>query len=327
MNKLYPLKFKPIFKETIWGGNKLNKVLNKQNNPKANIGESWEISGVQENVSVVQNGFLKDNNIQELIEVYMGDLIGDKNYNKYGLEFPLLFKFIDANDDLSIQVHPNDDLAKKRHKGNGKTEMWYVIEAEENSELIMGFNSKMDKHKYLTAFNDGKLTDILNFVKVKNNDVLYIPAGRIHAIRKNILLAEIQQTSDITYRIYDWDRKDKNGKSRELHVDLAVDAIDYTYQPDFKTNYILKNNQSSQLIRCDYFTTNIINLTSPTEKDYYHINSFIVYMCVEGEINISYNSSESINLKKGETILIPASLSKLLLQPKIDSKILEVYIS
>ena len=331
MKKLYPIKFKPIYKETIWGGQKLNKILNKNSNPNAKTGESWELSGVQDNISVVENGYLKGNNIQELIEVYMEDLVGEKIYNKFGIEFPLLFKFIDANDKLSIQVHPDNELAKKRHFANGKTEMWYVLDASEDEkrnkpELIMGFNQKLDKQIYLEKFNSGKLTEILNFIRVNSHDVFFIPAGRVHAIGKGILLAEIQQTSDITYRIYDWDRTDKNGESRELHVDLAVEAIDYKFQKDFRKHYKIIDNESSELAKCEYFTVNIINLKNKIEKDYFIQDSFVVYMCVEGEFNIEYDSSKSLNIKKGETVLIPAEMNKLFLEPVKESKILEIYI-
>ena len=331
MKKLYPLKFRPIYKETIWGGQKLNKILNKNSNPEAKTGESWELSGVQDNLSVVENGFLKNNNIQELIEIYMGDLVGEKIYNKFGIEFPLLFKFIDANDKLSIQVHPDDELAKTRHNANGKTEMWYVLETslpqkEEKPELIMSFNQKLDKQIYLEKFNNGKLKEILNFIKVNSNDVFFIPAGRVHAIGKGILLAEIQQTSDITYRIYDWDRTDKNGKSRELHVDLAVEAIDYKYHKNFRKHYKIIDNESSELAKCEYFTTNIIHLKNKIKKNYFNLDSFVVYMCVEGEFNIEYDSSESLNIKKGETVLIPAEMKKIFLKPVEECKILEIYI-
>ena len=333
MKKLYPLKFNPIYKEKIWGGTKLKNVLNKNTKENANTGESWELSGVKESLSVVSNGFLKGNNIQEIIEIYMDEIVGEEVYKKFGIEFPLLFKFIDANDKLSIQVHPDDKLAKKRHKAYGKTEMWYVLESsinedgnEKNAQLIMGFNKEIDKKYYIDVFEQGKLKRILNFVDVKSGDVFFIPAGRVHAIGKGILLAEIQQTSDITYRIYDWDRTDKDGNSRELHVKLAVDAIDYEYKTNFKTNYKLIENESLELAKCQYFTTNIIDLKSRTEKDYISLDSFVVYMCVEGEFEIEYDSSETLNVKKGETVLIPAEMNNLFLKPVENSKILEIYI-
>jgi len=198
MNILYPIKFKPIVKEKIWGGTRLKNLLNKNVEEMSNAGESWEISACGEDLSIVENGFLKDNNIQELIEIYMGDLVGDKVYDKFGLEFPLLIKFIDANDYLSIQVHPDDEFAFKHHNSFGKTEMWYIVDAEKDAELIVGFNQEMNKQKYLQHYGSGTLRDVLNFDKVKNDDVFFMPAGRVHATGPGILFAEIQQTSDLT---------------------------------------------------------------------------------------------------------------------------------
>ena len=244
MNNLYPLKFTPICKDKIWGGNKLNEILNKEYPELPNCGESWEISGVQDEVSVVSNGFLKGNSLEELIEVYMGDLVGEKVYEKFGIEFPLLVKFIDANDNLSIQVHPNDELSMERHDAFGKTEMWYVVQADPGAKLISGFNRKIDKEGYLKYFKNGQLEEILNYEEVKAGDVFFIPAGRVHAIGKGIVVAEIQQTSDVTYRIYDFNRVDDQGNPRELHTDLAIDAIAYEYEANYRTDYKALDNQS-----------------------------------------------------------------------------------
>lgn len=327
MNTLYPLKFKPILKEKIWGGNKLHTLLNKPGNPDQKIGESWEISGVNGDVSVVANGFLQDNSLEELIEIYMGDLIGDKIYEQFGMEFPILIKFIDANDYLSIQVHPDDDMAKERHESYGKTEMWYIVNAEKNAELIAGFNQEMDKTKYLQHFGSGTLRDVLNFEKVDKGDVFFMPAGRVHATGPGILFAEIQQTSDITYRIYDWDRVGEDGKPREMHTELAVDAIDYTYHKELKTPYKPEQNQSSEIVKCNYFTTNVIELNQKINKDYNWLDSFVIYMGIEGDTKITYNNEEQIILQKGESILIPAVLTELSIEPtNNESKILEVYI-
>ena len=223
---LYPLKFRPIFKEKIWGGSKLRNQLFK-NTSSDKTGESWEISGVEGNISVVDNGFLQGKSLNDIISEYKESLLGKKIYNKFGTEFPLLIKFIDADDDLSIQVHPDDNTAKKRHKSFGKTEMWYVIDADKNAELITGVCKNTNKGEYSELLLNKQLKTILNFEKVKKGDVFFIPAGRIHAICKGILLAEIQQTSDITYRIYDWDRKDDTGNERELHTESAIDVIDF----------------------------------------------------------------------------------------------------
>jgi len=324
MNELYPLKFAPIIKETIWGGKKLKERLNKDC-LSGKCGESWEISGVQNNISIVSNGFLAGNSLQELTEVYMSDLVGEKVYEQFGIEFPLLVKFIDANDVLSIQVHPDDKLAKKRHNAFGKTEMWYIIESEENAELISGFNQKINKEVYLKYLHDSNLEEILNFEKVSSGDVFFMPAGRVHAIGKGILLAEIQQTSDITYRIYDWKRKDENGKGRELHTELAVDAIDYSYHDEYKTNYQVVPDGITNLVECDFFHTNLLKLTRPVARDYMNIDSFVIYMCMEGKFSIDF-AGNSEHVLKGETILLPAELKNIQINPLEESKLLEIYI-
>jgi mannose-6-phosphate isomerase len=322
---LYPLKFTPILKDKIWGGNKLKTVLNKDFSPLPNAGESWEISGVEGDVSVVSNGFLAGNNLEELIEIYMGDLVGDPIYEQFGVEFPLLIKFIDANDVLSIQVHPDDELSKERHNAYGKTEMWYVIEADKGSELIVGFNQDISKEEYLAKLKEGKLEEILNNAPVKEGSCFFIPAGRVHAIGKGILLAEIQQTSDVTYRIYDFNRTDAAGNPRELHTELAVDAIDYSFEKKYETTYKTEANKSTELVHCPYFTTNILEFDKAQEKEYLQLDSFVVYMCLEGEMEIKYDESV-LNVAKGESVLIPATINNLNLVPKTKTKILEVYI-
>ena len=325
MNILYPLKFKPIFKEKIWGGNKLNTILRKDLPQNKKIGESWEISGVKDNISVVSNGQLAGNNLQELIEIYMGDLVGDRVFEKFEIEFPLLIKFIDANKVLSIQVHPDDELARQRHNAFGKTEMWYIIQADKNSDIITGFKQEINKEQYQKYFREGKLTQILNIENAEAGDVFFIPAGRVHATGKGILLAEIQQTSDITYRIYDWDRKDKNGNSRELHIELALDAIDFTTYDNYKTPYNKTKNQSVSIAECKYFRTNILDFNNSIEKDYSLVDSFIIIMCLKGTLLIhNMNNKEQVN--PGETVLIPASLDNVIFEPLDESKILEVFI-
>jgi mannose-6-phosphate isomerase len=326
MEGLYPLKFTPIFKDKIWGGNKIRTVLNKDFGDLPNCGESWELSGVEDNVSVVSNGYLAENSLSELIEIYMGDLVGDRIFDTYGTEFPLLIKFIDANDDLSIQVHPDDEMAGERHHSFGKTEMWYVMQADKGSKLQSGFNQVVDQEKYLEKLNKAELTDILNFEEVTAGDVFFIPAGRVHAIGKGILLAEIQQTSDITYRIYDYNRRDDKGNLRELHTDLALDAIDFTIYPEYKTQYQPKSNESVELVNCEYFTTNLLEINKPIEKDYNKLDSFVIYMCLDGEALIETESGNE-SVVKGETILIPASIESVILKPTTASvKLLEVYI-
>jgi len=326
MNELYPLKFKPQFKEKIWGGQHLKEYLNKSLPENKKIGESWEISGIQDNISVIENGYLQGNNLQELIEIYMGDILGDRIYKQFGIEFPLLIKFIDANDILSIQVHPDDELARKRHNAFGKTEMWYIIEAEKDAELISGFSKKIDKETYLKHLESNKLPDILNYEKVQKGNVFFIPSGRVHAIGKGIVLAEIQQTSDVTYRIFDWNRKDDQGNYRELHTDLALDAIDFNVYDNYKTPYKIKPNKDSKILNCKYFNTNIIQFDETIEKDYNQLDSFVIYICLDGKFEIIYNETEKIHIEKGETILIPAVFEHLVLNPVVQSKLLEVYI-
>lgn len=327
MNVLYPLKFKPIIKEKIWGSDRLKKKLNKQVGSIEKAGESWEISNVEGNLSVVENGFLEGNNIEELIEVYMGDLVGDAVYDKFGIMFPLLVKFIDANEYLSIQVHPDDEMALEKHNSYGKTEMWYVVDADKNAELIIGFNQSLNKQKYLLNFEAGTLRDVLNFENAKTGDVFFIPAGRIHSTGPGILFAEIQQTSDATYRVDDWGRLGDDGKPRELHTDLAVEALDFDFHKNYKIDYELKENESCNAVQCDYFTTNVIALTKTIEKDYNWLDSFVIYMVTKGDVELTYGSSEKMIIKQGETVLIPAVLNFFKLKPlSQEVRLLEVYI-
>ena len=326
MSGLYPLKFKTIFLEKIWGGSRLKTLLNKNYGDLSNCGESWEISGVEGNVSVVENGFLAGNNLQEIIEIYMGDLVGDKVFKKFGEEFPLLIKFIDAQDDLSIQVHPNDELSKKRHNAYGKTEMWYVVDAEKGALINSGFNQELNKEKYLKYTENGKLTDLLHYDETNEGDVFFIPAGRVHAIGKGVLVAEIQQTSDVTYRIFDYNRKDDKGNLRELHNDLAVDAIDFSYMDEYKTKYVAEPNKSSEIVSCNYFTTNILKFDTKIDKNFNQLDSFIIYMCLDGNFEIEHESGKE-TVSKGETVLIPASMENYQLKPLGGAvKSLEVYI-
>jgi mannose-6-phosphate isomerase len=326
MSELYPLKFNPIYLDKIWGGNRIKTVLNKNFGELPNCGESWEISGVEGNISVVENGFLAGNSLQELVEIYMGDLVGDEVFKKFGEEFPLLIKFIDAQQDLSIQVHPNDKLSKKRHNAYGKTEMWYVIAADDGGLINSGFNNKVTNEKYIELAEKGNITELLHFDEAKEGDVFFIPAGRVHAIGKGVLLAEIQQTSDVTYRIFDYNRKDEKGNKRELHTDLAVDAIDFSYLNDYKAKYSTELNKSSELVSCNYFTTNILKFNTPIEKDYNQLDSFIIYMNLDGEFEIEFDG-ETVKVNKGETVLIPASLEAFQLKPlSKEVKTLEVYI-
>jgi len=326
IHNLYPLKFKEIYKEKVWGGNLLCSVLNKDCNPLKPIGESWEISAVQDNLSVVKNGFLAGNNIQEVLEIYLTDLVGEKVYLQYGIEFPLLAKYIHSNALLSVQVHPDDQTAKFRHYAYGKTEMWYVVYAESDAELIMGWKHDMDRSTLLQALDNGTIAEHLNFIKVKPGDVFFIPPGRVHALGKGIIVAEIQQTSDITYRLYDWGRVGLDGKPRELHVDLALDVIDYKAYDKYKIDYKPAPNETIPLISCEYFTTNLLEFDRIIEKNYLTLDSFVIYMAIEGHFALEYYKKERIDVKKGETVLLPAEFADVRLLPYEKSKVLEIYI-
>jgi mannose-6-phosphate isomerase len=324
MNQLYPLKFHPLFKDKIWGGQKIKTQLGLDFSPLPNCGEAWVLSGVKDNETVVSEGWLAGNHLNELIEIYMDELVGEKVYEKFGEEFPLLIKLIDANDWLSIQVHPGDELAKKRHNGSGKTEMWYVLGADEKSELISGFNKKMSKELYLEHLKNKTLPEIMNFERVKAGDVFYMPSGRVHALGPGILLAEIQQTSDITYRMYDWDRVDANGQSRDLHTEEALDAIDFNIYDDYKINPVVKPNQTSSLVKSPYFVANQLHLNRPLPKDYSELDSFVIYLCVEGSAQIDATSGK-INLKTGECLLLPATTKYVAILPQPETRILEIF--
>ncbi|MFH2142455.1 MAG: type I phosphomannose isomerase catalytic subunit [Bacteroidota bacterium] len=321
---LYPIKFKPILKDKIWGGSKLNKVL-KKSGAGVHCGESWEISGIQGDISIVLNGVLKGNSLQELIEIYMGDLVGDSVYEKFGDEFPLLIKFIDASDVLSIQVHPDDEFSGKNHGAYGKTEMWYIINADEDSTIITGFKKTVDKKAYIDLVKKNKLINILNFEKVKSGDVFFIPSGRVHSIGKGILLAEIQQTSDVTYRIFDWNRKDNNGNLRELHNDLASEVIDFSVPPTYRTDYLSYPETTIKMIHCEFFNSNILQFNQIVEKNYNLIDSFIIYICLEGEFTIDHQNQKT-KITEGETVLLPAILKNIHLIPLKASKLIEIYI-
>ena len=325
MNRIYPLKFRPIIKDKIWGGERLKDLLNKKTKT-SKAGESWEISGFPGSVSRVCNGFLAGNNLEELIEIYMGDLVGEGIFEKFGTLFPLLIKFIDANDVLSIQVHPDNKLASKLFNSYGKTEMWYILEADPGSEIVIGFNKKVNREEYLHNLKNKTLPEVLNKEKVSPGDVFYIPSGRVHSIGSGILLAEIQQTSDATLRIYDFDRVDENGKPRPLHNDKALDAIDFNVYPTYRTGYEKSVNTSNHILSCDYFTTNYLFLDKPVKKDYLNLDSFVIYICLEGEVDIRYYENNAETIIKGETILVPAEINVIDLMPKSTARLLEVYI-
>ena len=299
MNTLYPLKFQPIFKDKIWGGRKIKDVLGMDFGKLPNCGEVWVVSGVEGNPTLVKNGFLAGNELNELVSVYMGDLVGDEVYEKYGDEFPLLIKYIDANDDLSIQVHPDDTIAAKKHQSFGKNELWHIVQADEGAALYIGFKPGTTKKDYIKALQQGDLALILNKIQVKAGDTFYIPAGTVHAIGKGVLLAEVQQSSDITYRIFDWNRMGLDGKPRELHTELALDAINFKAQPD-------KRNEAQ--ITTPYFQIRKIDVSASKNIDISSISGFIILMNT-GKGHFTING---IDFKKGKTLLISANSKQLI---------------
>ena len=321
--ELYPLKFYPIIKERLWGGTKLNSMLEK-NIPGELNGESWEVSGINGDVSVVSNGPLKGNNLQQIIETYPEELLGKGNLRKYGHEFPILIKFIDAKKDLSIQLHPGDDLARARHNSFGKTEMWYIMDADPGSELIIGFNRDVTPEEYKSSLESNELTELMNYVPVREGDSFFINTGKVHAIGAGILLAEIQQTSDVTYRIYDFNRRDKDGNLRELHTEMALDAIDYSRKEDYIVNYETEVDEANNMVQSPYFTTNYWEFTEDRKIDLSSRDSFTIYLCVKGSAQIDSNNT-SVTLKMGETVLIPANTQSLMIHAQ-EATLLEVTI-
>ena len=318
--KLYPLQFNPILKERIWGGTKLQTVLNKAIHTDI-TGESWELSTVEGDVSRVSNGSLVGKSLTEIINEFPIELLGKNVYNRFGKQFPLLFKFLDAREDLSIQVHPNDELAKKRHNSFGKTEMWYIMQADENARIIVGFKEDSNAEEYVKNLEKKSVLSLLNDVKVHAGDVFFLETGTVHAIGAGLVVAEIQQTSDITYRIYDFDRVDANGNTRELHVDQALEAINYK-TTQAKRDYSKIENESNTIVDCSYFTTNFIPLDGQISVSK-NGDSFTVYMCVEGNFELKLDEN-SYSYKKGDTVLIPASVTEYHINGK--ASVLEIYI-
>ena len=318
-----PLKFENILKTIIWGGDQICKF--KGITPELDgIGESWEISQVEGNVSVVADGEYKGKTLTEVMQKEGAALMGKHVSEKYGETFPLLIKFIDARDNLSIQVHPDDALAAARHNSLGKTEMWYVISASEGAGLYSGFSQQITPDEYVKRVENNTITDVLSFHKVKSGDVFFLPAGRIHAIGKGIFIAEIQQSSNITYRIYDYNRKDKNGNTRELHTELAKDAIDYKLYDDLLTTYTPASDKQVKLAECQYFVTNLLDVTSSVECEIAKRDSFVIYICMGGEATVTDSEGGVTPIKQGETILVPASTEKVTITGK--AKLLECYI-
>jgi mannose-6-phosphate isomerase len=319
--KLYPLQFQPILKDRIWGGSKLKTYLNKPITSEI-TGESWEISTVENDVSIIANGILKGKSLNEIINEFPEQVLGTKVYQQFGEQFPLLFKYLDAREDLSIQVHPNDALAAKRHNSFGKTEMWFVMQADADAKLIVGFKEKSSPEEYLKSLESKTLISILDTKKVKKGDVFFLETGTVHAIGAGTVIAEIQQTSDITYRLYDFDRVDAQGNTRELHVDLALEAINYNVVATEK-KYSKITNTSNAVVQCSYFITNFIPLNGSVLVSK-NGHSFTVYMCVEGSFTLTCEG-EVYHYIIGDTVLLPAELLEF--EIKGEASVLEIYIS
>ncbi len=323
---MYPLKFEPVLKQTLWGGDKIIpfKHLN-ENLP--NVGESWEISAVEGSESVVANGADKGLTLPEMVRKYKEELVGEANYMRFGNKFPLLIKFIDAKLDLSIQVHPNDELARKRHNSFGKNEMWYVIAADKGAKLISGFAEQITPKEYKERVYNGTFAEVLQTCEIKPGDVFYVPAGRVHGIGAGSFIAEIQQTSDVTYRIFDYNRKDQNGKARELHTNQAMDAINFAdVQDDFRTEYELTENEPIEVVASPYFTTSVYDMTEEITCDYSELDSFVIFICTEGSCKITDDSKNELTLCAGETILLPASTQEVTITPDGRVRLLETYV-
>ena len=318
-----PLKFKALLKQTIWGGDKIIPFKHLDDHLE-NVGESWEISGVPGNETVVADGEYAGKKLNELVIEQKDKLVGKANYERFGDEFPLLIKFIDARQDLSIQVHPTDEIAKRQGKERGKTEMWYIMDSDKDAKLYSGLKMQITPEQYKAMVEDDTITDALAQYEVKEDDCFFLPAGRIHAIGTGCFLAEIQQTSDVTYRIYDFKRKDKDGNYRQLHTKEAAECINYTVEDDYRTHYEHKKNEGVTLVECPYFTTAVYDLDEPMTLDYSELDSFVILIGLKGEGTITDNDGNTMTISAGESILVPATTETLKVEGTI--KMLETYV-
>lgn len=303
------IKFRPILKQVLWGGNKIIPFKQLDANMEQ-VGESWEVSGVKDNESIVANGQYEGMKLNDLVALLKGDLVGKENYERFGNEFPLLIKFIDASKQLSIQVHPNDEQAKAKGLKRGKTEMWYIMESAPDATLLSGLKRTITPEEYKAMVENETITDALCEYRVGEGDVFYLPAGRIHSIGAGTFLAEIQETSDVTYRIYDFKRKDKDGNYRQLHTEAAAECIDYSVENDYRTKYEARKNEGVELAQCAHFTTSVYDLNEPMLLDYSELDSFVVLIALSGECTLSTGDTET-QLRAGETVLLPATTQTL----------------
>ncbi|PIK19863.1 type I phosphomannose isomerase catalytic subunit [Prevotella intermedia] len=316
------IKFRPILKQVLWGGNKI--IPFKQlDADMEQVGESWEVSGVKDNESIVANGEYEGMKLNDLVALLKGDLVGKENYERFGNEFPLLIKFIDASKQLSIQVHPNDEQAKAKGLKRGKTEMWYIMESAPDATLLSGLKRAITPEEYKAMVENDTITDALCEYRVGEGDVFYLPAGRIHSIGAGTFLAEIQETSDVTYRIYDFKRKDKDGNYRQLHTEAAAECIDYSVENDYRTKYKARKNEGVELAQCAHFTTSVYDLDEPMLLDYSELDSFVVLIALSGECTLSTGDAET-QLRAGETVLLPATTQTLSVSGTV--KFLETFV-
>ena len=316
------IKFRPILKQVLWGGNKI--IPFKQlDADMEQVGESWEVSGVKDNESIVANGQYEGMKLNDLVALLKGDLVGKENYERFGNEFPLLIKFIDASKQLSIQVHPNDEQAKAKGLKRGKTEMWYIMESAPDATLLSGLKRTITPEEYKAMVENDTITDALCEYRVGEGDVFYLPAGRIHSIGAGTFLAEIQETSDVTYRIYDFKRKDKDGNYRQLHTEAAAECIDYSVENDYRTKYEARKNEGVELAQCAHFTTSVYDLDEPMLLDYSELDSFVVLIALSGECTLSTGDAET-QLRAGETVLLPATTQTLSVSGTV--KFLETFV-
>lgn len=322
---MYILKFQDIYKTPIWGGTKIGSFKEKSLDLES-VGESWEISAVEGDLSIVANGEDAGKNIAELVACYGDRLVGRHVARYFGTTFPLLVKFIDAHDNLSIQVHPNDELARIRHNAFGKTEMWYVIDAEPGAGLYSGFAKEITPEEYVERVANNTIMEVLQFHSVKPGDVFYLPSGRIHAIGRGVFIAEIQQTSNITYRIYDYNRIDKNGKPRDLHTEWAKDAIDYKMYDNLRSHCVHQKNKAVDLVDCPYFTTALLDYNVEVERSVSVYDSFMIYMCMRGKAHITADNGSWVDIKQGETCLVPAEIGSVKISPDPQVVLLESYV-
>ncbi len=316
-------KFTPILKNTIWGGTKIAPFKNIQTQLRK-VGESWEISGVPGNETIVSGGPYAGRNLNDLVAEQKEALVGKANYDRFGNEFPLLIKFIDARDDLSIQVHPTDEIAHRQGRERGKTEMWYLMPSEPEATLLCGLKKHITPDEYKRMVSEKTIVDAIARYPVHEGDCFFLPAGRIHAIGSGCFLAEIQQTSDVTYRIYDFDRHDDLGRPRELHTELAAESINYDVLPDYQTHYTPAKNQRVQLVECPYFTTSVYDLDQPINLDYTALDSFVILIGLSGAGIVTEADGTRFVLRAGETILLPATTGRLSVEGTV--KFLETYV-